>query len=1091
MNKPFYSELLAGFLGKLKATKEVDGTSLFDHVALAYGSNIRGLAWLMVFWTTMAVGDEISFNRDIQPILSENCFVCHGPDESQRLGGFRLDERASSIVEADSGAIPIVPHDSAASEVVVRVEADDESLRMPPPESDKQLTADQIRKLRQWIDSGAEYQQHWAFVAPTRPPLPQHVAGARNPIDLFIRARLAKEGLTPSVEADRETLLRRVTLDLIGLPPTPSELKDFLADASPGAYERVVDRLLASPHYGERMAVPWLDYARFADSNGFQSDGSREMWLWRDWVINAFNTNLPFDQFTIEQLAGDRLPDATLDQIVATGFNRNHRLNGEGGRIVEEWFAETVIDRVETTGLTWLGLTFNCCRCHDHKYDPISQREFYQLFAYFNSVDESGVLAAGGINGANTPPLLSLPTPSQQLREQDLEREVAATKKVLASLRPQLPELVSAWAAQERDKRLSNELGRSDWRMLQPTYVQSIKGAKFRRLEDGSYLAIGNNRDSDIYEISAPIAVEKDARFLGGLLLEVMPHESLPGKSLGRGSNGNFVLTGVSAEISSSSYAEPQELFFKVAQADFEQQGWTAQSILGDNPRPGKPGKRRKGWAVEGLKPENRVPRKVMFVCAEPFALPEDAEIKITMRHDSPFPDHNVGRFRWSLSSLPPTEIQLSSAGLPAEIVALIDQSSDQWTDADLELLTKYFQEQVDHPIKQAESKLQSQNKTLQSHRESYFSTMVMREGEPRQAHILVRGEYDQIGPPVQRGVPAVFGEGPPPQDRLELARWIVSRSNPLTARVWVNRMWEHFFGTGIVKTSENLGLQAEFPVHPELLDWLAVEFMEPTVATDLITTVPNAWDMKALQKLMVMSATYRQSAGVDPELLDRDPENRLLARGPRFRLTGEVIRDSALAAGGLLIPTIGGPSARPYMPAGVWDETSVYGNLRNYQHDAGEGLHRRTMYTIWKRTAAPPTMLLFDAPNRETCTIKRDKTNTPLQALSLLNEVTFVEAARALATRMIREGGKSPGERIAYGFQLALSRSPTPDESLVLLAGLEEDLARYAVDPQAAGKLVSFGEASVGNKLAQGELAAYTLTANVLLNLDEFITKE
>ncbi len=1057
MNKPFHSELLAGFLDKLKATKEVDGTSLFDHVALAYGSNILGLAWLMVFWTTMAVGDEISFNRDIQPILSENCFVCHGPDESQRLGGFRLDERASSIVEADSGAIPIVPHDSAASEVVVRIEADDESLRMPPPESDKQLTAEQTRKLRQWIDSGAEYQQHWAFVAPTRPPLPQHVAGARNPIDLFIRTRLAKEGLTPSVEADRETLLRRVTLDLIGLPPTPSELKDFLADASPGAYERVVDRLLASPHYGERMAIPWLDQAHYADSNGFQSDGSREMWLWRDWVINAYNANMPFDQFTVEQLAGDMLPEPTMDQIIATGFNRNHRLNGEGGRIVDEWFVETVIDRVETTGMTWLGLTFNCCRCHDHKYDPISQREFYQMFAYFNSNDESGVLAPNGKNGDNTPPVIELPTDQQVAEEAKLNQVVEDWKLRVAEITPKIPELANAWTENKRLEFESNDPSES-WQPLSATSVKSLEGSTLSRLEDGSYLASGVNPDHDVYEITAPVSGS-----ISGLALDVLTDESLPTKSLGRAPNGNFVLTGVVAQVRAPSLEKPVDFFLQTASADFAQSGWPAQSILGDDAKPGQLGKNRKGWAVEGLKPENRVPRRVMFLSDKPMKLPEDATITITMRHDAEFANHNVGRFRLSITSQPIADIKLSSAWLPENIVKAIHKKIDERSEAEVKALNKFYRDQVPNPLKEREAEQTKHEKVLTAHRNRYLSTMVMKEAKPRDAFILNRGEYDQPGDKVQRGIPAVVAGPTPPQDRLELARWIADPANPLTARVWVNRTWERFSGTGIVKTSENFGSQAEFPSHPQLLDWMAVEFMEPSVMPDVNGKPAVPWDMKAFQKMIVMSATYRQSSHITEALIARDPENRLLARGPRFRLAGELIRDSALAASGLLVSKVGGPSTRPYMPAGVWDETSKYGNLRNYQQDKDEGLHRRTMYTIWKRTAAPPTMLMFDAPSRETCTVKRSNNNTPLQALSLLNEVTFVEASRGLAVRMLTEAGESAESRIAFAFRLAVSRDPTAEELQVLARGLGEDLVRFASDVEGAKQLIGFGDSDLG----------------------------
>lgn len=1051
---------------------------------LSFRSSIPAVA-IMAILAAPLQADDISFNRDIKPLLSENCFTCHGPDEEKLEGGFRLDVRESAIGEADSGEHPIVPGNSAKSEIIARMMSTDADVKMPPPETGKRLTSKQIGLLKTWINDGAEYERHWAFVTPQRPSVPQTAGWARNPIDHFIAARLKKEGLKPSPEADRETLLRRITLDLTGLPPTPDELANYLKDTSGNAYEKAVDRLLASPHYGERMALPWLDQARYADSNGYQSDGSRDMWPWRDWVINAFNENKPFDQFTVEQLAGDMLPGATKAQIIATGFNRNHRLNGEGGRIVDEWFVETVIDRVETTGMTWLGLTMNCCRCHDHKYDPISQAEFYQFFAYFNSNDESGVLAPNGKNGDNTPPVLELPTEQQLAKEKELRQSVAELKTEVADLKSRLPELVRQWAEVERSKLDNGDLT-DVWSLLDVTAAKSLKGATLKKLDDATYLASGKNPGNDVYEIKAPVNGS-----VSGLLLEVMPHDTLPTKSLGRASNGNFVLTGVTAKVMSPALNEPIKLFLKTATADFAQAGWTAQSILGNNPQPGKPGSNRKGWAIEGLKAENRVPRKVMFRSDKPLELPADAVLTITMRHDSPYADHNVGRFRWSMTSLPPEEVKLTPTGMPVDVAAAIRKDAKTRTKADIAVLTKYYNTQVPNPLKETTARVKAQEKELSTHLKSYLSTMVMRESKKRDAFILTRGEYDKPGDKVARGVPDALGAATDPKDRLELARWIASPSNPLTARVWVNRTWERFFGTGIVKTTENLGSQAEFPSHPQLLDWLAVEFMSPTVMPDVHGKPALAWDMKAFQKMILMSATYRQSSHVTSELVAKDPENRLLARGPRFRLTGELIRDSALAAGGLLVPKIGGPSTRPYMPAGVWDETSKYGNLRNYKHEKGDGLHRRSMYTIWKRTAAPPTMLLFDAPNRETCTVKRSKTNTPLQALSLLNEVTFVEASRGLATRMINEGGDTPESRITFAFRATLTRDPTKDEVEILAEGLADDLARFSKDETAAKALVAFGDSPVGRELPLNKLAAYTLTANVILNLDEFVTKE
>lgn len=1038
-----------------------------------------------VFSGLATAGDDISFSRDISPLLSKNCFVCHGPDKEQVAGGFRLDDRQSATSAADSGEIPIVPGKASDSEVMWRLKSDDEGLQMPPPESGKSLTPEQIERIGRWIDQGATYEQHWAFVPPSRAAVPQtEHPRANSAIDDFVFDALAQADLSPAEEADRETLLRRVSFDLTGLPPTPEEIDGFVNDPSPNAYEKVVDRLLMSPHYGERMALPWLDHARYADSNGFQSDGSREMWAWRDWVIDAYNRNLPFDQFTIEQLAGDMLPEATPDQIVATGFNRNHRLNGEGGRIVDEWFVETVIDRVETTGLTWLGLTFNCCRCHDHKYDPISQREFYQMFAYFNSIDESGVLEANAKKGNNTPPLLDLPTAQQTRQLQDLDAAIAAAERQVDEARQQVPAELAAWEAK---RKVTDE---AVWIAAQPTSVKSLGGATLTRQSDGSYLASGGNPAHEVYELAIPLS----GRELTGVMIEALPDPSLPQQSLGRSSNGNFVLTAIEATITADVLPDPQPLDFAVAAADFEQPGYPASAVERTlTNKPAATAKDRPGWAIAGNEPQNRVPRRIMFVLDAAVDLPPDAVLNLVLRHDSRFAQHNIGRFGLFTSGRGPEELSLEAGGLAVDIASILQTNVDDRTDAQIKQLTDFFLANVPNSVRAAEEALEQAKQAHAKELAGVTSTMVMKEGERRDAFILQRGEYDKPTEKVERQLPAFLPPLPEDasNDRLGLAQWIADESNPLTARVWVNRQWEQFFGTGIVKTSENFGTQADYPSHPELLDWLAVEFMTPTVMPAVDGTPAQPWDMKAFHKMLVMSATYRQSSHVTPKLLEQDPDNRLLARGPRFRLTGEWIRDAALAASGLLVPKIGGPSVRPYMPAGVWDETSKYGNLRNYKPDQGDGLYRRTMYTIWKRTAAPPTMLLFDAPNREVCTIQRSRTNTPLQALSLLNEITFVEAARGLAMRMLNEGGSSPAEQIAHGFQLAIGRQPTETELAILTEGLQTDLQRFADDPAAAEKLIAIGASPLPKDLTPQTLAAYTLTANVILNLDEFVTRE
>jgi len=1022
---------------------------------------LRSVTACLLLCSAVVADERLSFNRDVRPILSENCFYCHGPDAAHREADLRLDLRDEAV--ATKALIPGQPDESRLVERISSAAADE---IMPPPKSNKSLTTREKEILRRWIAEGAEYQGHWAFVAPQAPPVPR-VESPRivNPIDQFIFDRLQRERLAPSAEADRVTLIRRVAFDLTGIPPTPEEVDAFTADSSPQAYEKLVDRLLASPRYGERMAMNWLDYARYADSNGFQTDSSRQMWRWREWVIDAFNRNVPFDRFTIEQLAGDMLPGATPDQIIATGFHRNTRLNGEGGRIVEEWFAETVIDRVETTGQTWMALTIGCCRCHDHKYDPITQKEFYQLFAFFNSVDESGVLDGG--KSGNSKPVVSVASTEQLAEQAKLVAAVNAAEAHVKTIEMQLPQLQREWEA-----KFAAQLAEqgSAWRPLVPTGVVSRGGATMKRLDDGSWLAGGKNPPHDWYTITAPLAAGE----FTGLRLETLPDASLPGRSLGRASNGNFVLTGVEAEITAPALERPIRVALTRAEADYEQKGYEVKSLVGTGSK--------RGWAVDGNDPAKRLARKAMFLAAAPISVPEQATLTVRLKHEGAFANHNIGRFRLDVTRLAPAIVKLDGVGVPESIRAALQIVPAKRTPAQRDESAKFFREQADGPLTRATAELAEARRKLTEYQDSLPSTMVMKElAQPRAAYVLKRGEYDKPGDKVERGLPAVLPPLPSnaPLNRLGLARWLVSPEHPLTARVWVNRQWEKFFGTGLVKTVDNFGLQSEPPSHPELLDWLATEF------------VRLKWDMKALQKLIVTSATYRQASHVTPMLLKRDPENRLLARGPRFRLPAELVRDQALAASGLLVEKIGGPSVRPYMPEGVWDETSKYGDLRGYKHDAGDGLYRRSLYTIWKRTAAPPTMLMFDSPSREVCAVKRARTNTPLQALALLNEVTYVEAARTLAQRMMLSGGSSPSERIGWGFRRVTGRLPDAAELEILVRGYERQSAKYRADVDGARKLITLGASPPDAKLDVAELAAYTLTANVLLNLDEVVTKE
>ena len=1031
-----------------------------------------------LLFASSASAERIQFNRDIRPIFSDTCFACHGPDENKVKGKLRLDSLDAARKGGKSGEPAITPGHPEKSEVIKRLLTTDADDHMPPAEFHKVLTKAQIALVEQWIKEGAEYQGHWAFQIPVKPAVPTIPAGG-NAIDGFLAQGLTAKGLKPNGDAPKATLLRRAALDLIGLPPSDADLQAYLADSSPDAWSKALDRLMASPYYGENMAMQWLDFARYADSNGFQSDTQRTMWPYRDWVIKAFNNNQPFDAFTVEQLAGDLIPNATRDQIVATAFHRNHRLNGEGGRIVEEWFAENVIDRIETTGSTWMGLTMNCCRCHDHKYDPISQKEFYQFFAYFNSNNESGVLGEFGGSGrtragGNTSPLLSLPTEEQQKQIDLATTALNSAEAALKGIPSSQPELFAKWL--DRQRAAFSKEGVA-WQSLPEEKVTAKENAEFKRLEDGSWLVSGGTAEKETYVVEASPAPGR----LTAVRLEALPDDSHPGKSLGRAFNGNFVLSAFEIRLRTAD-GKTTNLPLVKAETDYDQAGWSIAKLA---PTPMTKGKAKKadnnkaGWAIGGNLAENRVPRKAIFTIA-PTTIPAGAKLVVVMRHESAS-NHSIGRFRLNVSGQDPKLLSLKTDPASEAARRLMAKPVNQITPADRKALEKLFVDSPDHPRFAATAKVATAKAAFDTANNAPVTVMVMNElPKPRDAFVLLRGEYDKIGPKVER---ALFRALPPmpagePNNRLGFARWLVSGQHPLTARVWINRAWERFFGIGLVKTSENFGSQAEWPSNPELLDWLAVEFVD------------RKWDMKAMQKLIMTSSAYRRSAAVTAEMLDKDPDNRLLARGPRFRLPAEVIRDQALWTAGLLVDKQGGPSVKPYMPEAVWDETSVYGDMRNYKADTGEGLWRRSLYTIWKRTAAPPTMLLFDSAGREVCTVKRSRSNTPMQALSLLNEVTFVEAARKLAEQSLRQPGDNDA-KLAWTFRKVVRRDATPAELTVLRKGLDKRLATYAADATLAPKLLAQGLSKAAADLDPNQLAAWTATANILLNLDETVTRE
>jgi Protein of unknown function (DUF1553)/Protein of unknown function (DUF1549)/Planctomycete cytochrome C len=1009
--------------------------------------------------------EKIDFNRDVRPILSDKCLTCHGTDPKHVEAGLRLDLSESAFTKLESTKHAIVPGRPDDSELIrrIRLPASDE-LRMPPVRSHKNLSFAELEILERWIAQGAEYKKHWAFVTPERPSLPPaSKQWGGNDIDAFVLAKFNSQGLSPSPEATRETLIRRASLDLTGLPPTVAEVEAFVKDNSPTsiAYEKVIDRLLTSPRYAERMTMWWLDGARYADSNGFQSDDQRFMHGWRDWVLNAFDKNMPFDQFTIEQLAGDLLPDATLEQKIATGFNRNNRQNSEGGLIAEEWRIEGVIDRVEATSAVWMALTMGCARCHDHKYDPISQKEMYQFFSYFNNVPESGVASAG-----NTAPLLQTPSPADVIKLKELDTAIASAQQSVQDAEGMLIPAAAQWAVNIGPK-LQQSTNR--WRVLEGE-LSSDGGSKLKTQADGTIQVSGKTPALDVYSLSHKATLPKK---VSAFQLEAIPHASLAASGFGRKGNGNIVLGEVEAEVTTES-APNIVVPIKIVRAfaDYSQANWNISAAIDGNPAT--------GWALDGLDPSKQVTRHAVFVFSEPVALDTGSRLTIRLKQES-LSNHNLGLFR--LSATDETEIsEAIFSPLPESLVTAILVPANNRSEEQKKTIVDYYRTLSESPVAKATTTREAAKKAKADFERNIPTVMVMQETpQPRDCFVLVRGQYDKPGEKVTASLPSALPPLPngAPNNRLGVAKWLVDPSHPLTSRVQVNRYWELLFGTGIVKSSENFGMQSQFPSHPELLDWLATEYIR------------LGWDTKALLKTILMSATYRQSSNVTPELMTRDPENRLLARGPRFRLQAELVRDNALAISGLLVEKVGGPPVRPYQPEGIWDEINVYGNLRNYKHDKDAGLYRRSMYTIWKRTSAPPNMLIFDMPGREMCVVRRSRTNTPLQALSLLNEVTYVEASRALAERMLNEGGSSSQDRIRFAFQLATARMPTERELNTLAVGLERRKKSFEADPESAKKLLSVGEKKSSGDLSPLELAAYTITASVILNLDETVTKE
>jgi len=1179
--------------------------------------------------TSGAVASAVRYGRDVRPILSDRCYQCHGPDAGKRQAGLRLDIREEAISPRKDGKPAIVPGNPEASELWHRINASDEKEMMPPTESHKRaLSSDEKQILKAWIEAGAVYEPHWAFIAPKRPdvPAPRKVEWCRNEIDRFVLARLEAEGLSPSPEASRETLLRRVFLDLTGLPPTPEEVDEYLADTRADAYERVVDRLLTAEPYrtrhAERMAASWMDQARYADTSGIHMDAGRQSWLWRDWVIKAYHDNMPWDQFVIEQLAGDLIPGATDEQKVATGFNRNHVTSDEGGAIAEEYLVEYAVDRTTTTASVFLGLTVGCARCHDHKFDPVTSEDFYRMYAYFNSIEEPGLYSQVPDANRALEPFMQVPSKEQKAKLAELDDQL---KELRARQEIRSPEEVA-----QREAFFTDLVKRAgvEWAKVEVIAAKSDGGATLEAQGDGSVRATGANPAKDEHHLT----LRTQGTNLRLVTLEALPEPTAFQGRIGRADNGNAVLNGM--DIEAVSIVDPsikKQLKLVWAWGDHSQQNgdFDVTNILdsGDD----------RGWAVQGYDREGT--RTAIVMTDEPFGYEGGTELRVHLHYDSMYSQHTLARVRIGAGTL-------SEAG-----VAMLPTASGRWNvvgpfggdkenkvyepafgpeegstidfartyKSDKQELRWRFSEALvdDKPValaegrnvsyvgryvyspvarevpvslgsddgfrlyvngkevaqrkiergvapdqdkaviplapgrnalvmkivntggaagyyyhathtseltgdlvaailpeekrggqlagrieqawrrsflpsyKETESRIAAIEKEAAGIRAKVPLTMVMKElPMPRETFILTRGQYDKPDKnrPVTRGVPTWLGPLPEgaPTNRLGLAEWITSKQNPLMARVTVNRLWEIAFGTGLVKTSEDFGLQGEWPSHPELLDWLAVEFRDGGSNPE-----SGAWDVRHMLRLIVTSATYRQSSVIRPEVRERDPENRLLASYPRRRLTAEQIRDQALYVSGLMKEQVGGPSVKPYQPPGLWQEVAMpQSNTREFVRGEMSDLWRRSLYTYWKRAAPPPSMLTFDAPTRESCVTHRASTSTPLQALVLWNDEQFVEAARVLGERAIAEQGDDAG-KVSRLFKRCTSRAPSEAERTKLMATLGYFRDRYKSSPEDVEGMLKAGTAPIPEKIDKPELAAWTMLASAVMNLYESTTQE
>ena len=1043
---------------------------------------------------------RVDFNHHIKPLLSDRCFVCHGPDEKARKGKLRLDTKEGAFKALTDGKFVIKPGDAANSELIHRITSSDPDEVMPPPKANLALSADEIALLKKWVTQGAEWKKHWAFipVGEVAAPATKNRKWARNDIDRFVLARLEAEHLKPSPEATRERWLRRASFDLTGLPPSPPEIDTFLADKSPEAYGKVADRLLASPAYGERMAVEWLDVARYADTYGYQADRFNHLWPWRDWVINAFNRNVRLNDFIIEQIAGDLLPNATRDQKIATAFNRLHRQTNEGGSVDEEFRVEYNADRVHTTSGAFLGLTMECARCHDHKYDPLSQKDYYRLFAFFNSTEESG-LYSHFTDAIPSPTTFLFKNDAEEQKHRDLKQAVRAQEKALADYRASATGAFEKWLTTRDEPTATNGLiGHYTFDNLTNKQSANLVGTNHpAKLSDAPKSVSGKVGQALQFDGENSVRIDAFADFKRtspfSFSLWVNPAEELPEIVVlhhqQAGSDSGYQGYQLVLEEGHASFALihfwPGNALKVRTQEKLKLNAWTHVGITYDG------SSRAAGLQlfVNGQPAASDVVKDHLF---KEFANGQPLMLAARFRSRG-FKDGMIDDLKVFNRCLTAVEMKVTSAASPLTLVPTPAPSPLNGERAGVRGETRHSlagvrgedrKDLLDYYLATFDgghAKLLAELQKRRDDENTFINRIseIMSMGDlptPRPTYVLKRGEYDKRGDTVEPSTPESILPLDPalPRNRLGLARWLVDPKNPLTSRVLVNRYWQMLFGRGLVVTAEDFGSQGALPTHPELIEWLAMHFME------------SGWDLKALHKLIVTSATYRQSSQASPELLARDPDNQLLARGPKSRLTAEMLRDSALAASGLLVQKVGGPSVKPYQPEGVWEETAG----STYTPDKGENLYRRSLYTFWKRTAPPPMMTTFDASERNTCMVRRQPTSTPLQALVLLNDPQMLEAARRIGERALKENAASIADQITLTFRLLTGRKPTTRELRVLEKLRTEQLALFRANHADAEALLKIGEAASDPKLDRAELAAATAVASAVMNFDEAILK-